>query len=108
METVPQDTVPEGAEFGIRVRGDSMLPRFQDGQTVWVQRCAQLREGEIGVFVLDGEAYIKQLRYDASTPEEVVEGAGSRTAVLVSLNEKYPPRRVAMQQRLDLAGRVLG
>lgn len=107
MESVPEDSVPRGADFGIRVRGDSMMPRFADGQTVWVQRCSTLRDGEIGVFVLDGEAFIKQLRHEAPTEAERASGAEGAVAVLVSLNEKYAPRRISPQQRLDLAGRVV-
>ena len=30
--------VPDGANFGVRVAGDSMEPRFHDGQTVWVSQ----------------------------------------------------------------------
>ncbi|MGI6029477.1 MAG: S24 family peptidase [Candidatus Heteroscillospira sp.] len=76
MAEVPED-VPDGAKFGVRVAGDSMEPRYQDGQTVWVHPCETLENGEIGVFVYDGNAYLKRLVLD-----------GSR-ALLRSLNEKY-------------------
>ena len=39
MVSFPEDSVPFGAEFGVRVNGDSMTPVYQDGQIVWVQRC---------------------------------------------------------------------
>ena len=53
--------VPEGANFGVRVAGDSMEPRFHDGQTVWVHQQRSLMTGEIGIFLYDGSAYLKQL-----------------------------------------------
>ena len=56
--------VPEEANFGVRVAGDSMEPRFHDGQTVWVHQQPTLAPGEIGVFLYDGSAYLKQLRHD--------------------------------------------
>lgn len=53
--------VPEGANFGVRVAGDSMEPEFHDGQTVWVRQQRSLMTGEIGIFLYDGNAYLKQL-----------------------------------------------
>ena len=29
--------VPDGANFGVRVAGDSMEPQFHDGQVIWVR-----------------------------------------------------------------------
>lgn len=58
--------VPEEANFGVRVAGDSMEPRFHDGQTVWVHQQLTLAPGEIGVFLYDGSAYLKQLRRDGA------------------------------------------
>lgn len=40
--------VPEEANFGVRVAGDSMEPRFHSGQTVWVHQQPTLDPGEIG------------------------------------------------------------
>ena len=50
--------------FFLVVKGDSMEPRFHDGQTVWVHQQLTLAPGEIGVFLYDGSAYLKQLRRD--------------------------------------------
>lgn len=60
--------VPEAADFGIRVTGDSMLPRYVPGQVVFVEQCRELYDGEIGVFIYDDNAYIKQ--YTESMPCE--------------------------------------
>lgn len=53
--------VPDGAHFGVRVAGDSMEPEFHNGQTVWVRQQRSLMTGEIGIFLYDGNAYLKQL-----------------------------------------------
>ena len=39
MISFPENTVPQSAEVGIRVNGDSMEPVYHDGQIVWVRRC---------------------------------------------------------------------
>ena len=53
--------VPDGANFGVRVAGDSMEPQFHDGQVIWVRQQRSLMTGEIGIFLYDGNAYLKQL-----------------------------------------------
>lgn len=37
--------VPETADFGVTISGDSMHPRFINGQTVWVHEQEELSEG---------------------------------------------------------------
>lgn len=54
---------PQGALFAVRVSGDSMEPHFPDGSMVFCNK-DPLRDGDIGVFSVDGEAVIKQYHYD--------------------------------------------
>ena len=63
--SAPTD-VPDTADYGVRVAGNSMEPRYTDGQTVWVQYRRTLRSGEIGIFLYDDNAYLKQLIIDDS------------------------------------------
>ena len=42
--------------------GDSMEPEFHDGQIAWVLQQESVANGEIGIFALNGEAYIKKLQ----------------------------------------------
>ncbi len=58
------EEVPEAADFGLALNGDSMEPRYHDNQAVWVQKTASLKSGEIGIFYLEGMTYCKQLRED--------------------------------------------
>lgn len=107
---VPRSSVPAGAEFGLRVSGDSMEPVYQDGQLVWVQTCDTLRPGEVGIFVYDGEGYIKA--YGEQTPSDPQAftdsyGVTRMQPVLISYNKKYPPRAVSPEAGFQIVGRVL-
>ena len=90
---LPTEKVPENAHCCLRVSGDSMEPAYKDGDIVFVQRLenGRLREGEVGIFSLNGEGYIKQL--------------GQRQ--LLSFNPKYPPIPIGPYDRLECQGRVL-
>ncbi len=37
--------VPETADFGMRISGDSMMPRYLDKQIVWIQKADELNDG---------------------------------------------------------------
>lgn len=109
---VPSHTVPEGADFGVIVSGDSMEPVYHDGQIVWVQRCQELRPGEVGIFMYDGNGYIKV--YSEQEPsenlqEEFTDSCGQMRMqpVLVSYNSAYPPKAVSPMAEFCIAGRVL-
>lgn len=93
--TVGEEVSPL-ADFGVRIAGDSMEPRFVHGQIVWVRRQETLRPGEIGIFLYNGAGYCKRL-----------ERRGSRVE-LVSLNSAYPPIRVRPADELRVFGRVVG
>ena len=105
------DNIPEGTDFGIRVSGDSMLPRYVSGQIVFVEQCKELYPGEIGVFVYNGNAYIKQYQETMPTKEE---SSGIQTEIypkvtLYSLNRKLADYDVHVKPEDDLfiVGRVL-
>lgn len=51
--------VPRGAEFAVRIQGDSMEPYILDGSTVYVNR-DPLASGDVGIFCVDGEMLCKQ------------------------------------------------
>lgn len=114
FETVsfPESAVPEGAEFGIRVSGDSMEPVYHDGQIVWVQCCDHLNVGEVGIFSYDGDGYLKMYNEqipDDSCKEAFTDSYGEVHAqpVLISFNRKYAPKVVSANARFQIVGRVL-
>lgn len=53
--------------FYLRVQGDSMNLRFPEGNLVLVQKQDSLEDGEIGVFLIDGQdATVKKYRQDGN------------------------------------------
>lgn len=88
--------VPEIADFGIKISGDSMLPRFLDKQIVWVQKTDYLENGEFGIFYLDGNSYIKKFQ---DLPGNMA---------LLSLNPIYAPLPVRENSTFKIFGRVVG
>ena len=88
------DQVPPSAAFAVRLSGDSMTPRFSDGQIVYVQHCQTLDSGECGIFLLNGSAYCKILSENGTTELE-------------SINKKYQPIKVGEFDDLRILGRVV-
>lgn len=112
MVSFPENTVPDGAEFGIRVSGDSMEPVYHDGQIVWVQQCDKLVAGEVGVFIYDGDGYLKV--YSEQEPDEDhIEiftdsyGCVHPQPVLISYNQAYQPIMIEAEATFQIVGRVL-
>ena len=105
------DNIPEGADFGIRVSGDSMLPRYVSGQIVFVEQCKELYPGEIGVFVHNGNAYIKQYQETMPTKEEPggIQAEIYPKVTLYSLNRNLADCDVHVkpEDNLFIVGRVL-
>ena len=64
FETIPvTDDVPRGAEFAVRIQGDSMAPYIADGGVVYVNR-DPLQAGDVGIFWVDGDMFCKQYYKD--------------------------------------------
>ncbi len=58
---VPRDkSVPKGADFAVRIDGDSMEPYIADGSRVYVSRTNELKIGDVGIFFVDGNIKCKQ------------------------------------------------
>ena len=89
---VPESSEAEQADFVISVCGDSMEPTYHDGDKVFVEKCDAVDIGEIGIFVVNGDVYIKEL--------------GSKC--LISHNEKYKPIRISENDSVYCCGRVIG
>ena len=64
FDSIPvTDDVPQAAEFAVRIQGDSMAPYIADGSHVYVNR-DPLKEGDVGIFCVDGEILCKQYYKD--------------------------------------------
>lgn len=89
---VPESVEAEQADFVISVGGDSMEPNYHDGDRVFVEKCDAVDVGEVGIFVVNGDVYIKEL--------------GNQC--LISHNEKYKPIRIGENDSVYCCGRVIG
>ena len=87
---------PDHADFGVRISGDSMEPDFHNGEIAWIQKSDILCNGEIGIFYLNGDAYIKKLHDE---PDGLY---------LISLNGKYKPIPVHGSDSFKIFGKVVG
>lgn len=92
MLELPKTYLSEQADFVIEVSGNSMEPIYQDGELVLVKEQPEINVGDIGIFVMDNEAYMKALGKDG----------------LVSLNPKYPKIIPVESAEVVCVGKVLG
>ena len=88
----------EAAEtIAIRVSGDSMYPKIEDGDTIVVHKQTSVDNGQIAVVLIDGEdAVVKKVKYGADWVD------------LVSINPEYKTRHFENEElnRLQMLGLV--
>ncbi|EGQ0291659.1 helix-turn-helix transcriptional regulator [Staphylococcus pseudintermedius] len=82
-------------DFALQVNGDSMEPMFEDKEIIFIDKTKQINSGQIGIFVIDGEAYLKKV---------FISDKGIR---LVSLNSKYPDLHFDSSHDIKVAGKVI-
>lgn len=79
-------------DFVLRVKGDSMEPMFFDGDIVLVKSQPAVDIGQVGIFILNGEGFMKKLDYGK----------------LISLNSKYSPIEIKSYDEMITVGKVIG
>ena len=90
--TIPKTSLTEQADFMLKVRGDSMQPKFFDNDVLLIKKSPSILEGEIGIFILNGDSYVKQM------------GRGE----LISLNPAYTPIKLTNYDDIRCSGKVIG
>ena len=55
----------KGADFSVTLEDDSLAPFFRAGETVFLQRSAELGDGEIGLFYTRGGMAFRQFCQDS-------------------------------------------
>lgn len=84
--------------FYLRVVGDSMSPKIEDGDLLLIRKQASVDSGDIGAFLVDGEeGYVKRVKYDTDY------------ITFISLNPAYEPITFlgAEVQRVQVVGKVI-
>ncbi|WP_443717836.1 LexA family transcriptional regulator [Ruminococcus sp.] len=90
--TIPKTAITEQADYMLKVRGDSMQPKFFDNDVLLIKKSPSILEGEIGIFILNGDSYVKQM------------GRGE----LISLNPAYTPIKLTNYDDIRCSGKVIG
>ena len=84
--------------FYLRVVGDSMSPKIDDGDLILIHKQSSVDSGDIGAFLVDGdEGYVKRVKYDTDY------------ITFISLNPAYAPITFvgADVQRVRVVGKVI-
>ena len=90
--SIPDNEKTRVADFALRINGNSMEPKYHDGDIVLVEDTDFVEVGELGIFVLDGNGYFKKF-------------GGDR---LISLNEDYGDILLHGYSEVVCCGRVVG
>lgn len=75
--------------YAISVNGDSMEPLYYDGDMLLIEPTYDISEGEIGIFIVGNEAFVKKLGKDE----------------LISLNKGY--KNIPLTEESKCMGRVV-
>lgn len=89
---IPENPRTAEADFALKISGNSMEPKYRDGDILLVSDCDSVEVGEPAIFVLDGSGYFKIF-------------GGDR---LISLNKNYGDIMLKDFQSVWCGGRVIG
>ena len=91
-EKIEIPDIPEykKVDYAIGVNGNSMQPEYNDGDILLIEMTEEIEPGEIGIFIVNGESFVKKL--------------GDRE--LISLNPDYG--NISLTEDSKCRGRVVG
>mgnify|MGYP001759375155 CR=1 FL=1 len=85
------------ADFALEIQGDSMIgSRIYDGDIVFLRKQSYIENGEIGAFLIDGEATLKIFNKQADT------------IMLLSSNPNYSPIVLTPEKDNIVLGKLIG
>ena len=61
MVSFPESSIPDGAEFGVRVSGDSMTPSLQDQDVILLWKTGDLKAGDLVGFSWQNKLLLKRV-----------------------------------------------
>ena len=89
---IPDNDRTREADFALRISGNSMEPKYRDGDVLLVANSDYVEVGELGIFILDGNGYFKIY-------------GGDR---LISMNNMYGDILLKDFENVNCVGRVIG
>ena len=90
--SIPMTDKTAEASYALRISGNSMEPKYHDGDILLVKNTDGIEVGELGIFLLDGCGFFKVY-------------GGDR---LISLNEDYAPILLKDFADVQFRGQVIG
>ncbi len=90
--SIPDNEKTAGTDFALRISGNSMEPKYHDGDILLIEEAESVEIGELGIFILDGSGYFKKF-------------GGDR---LISLNPEYGDILLRDYAEAVCCGRVIG
>ncbi|HAR5599520.1 TPA: helix-turn-helix domain-containing protein [Staphylococcus aureus] len=82
-------------DIALKVNGDSMEPLFKNGQIIFIEKSHTIKDGQIGVFIINRDAYVKKVYVE------------DNRLTLVSLNKKYKDLYFYDNESVRLVGKVI-
>ncbi|HDC8428327.1 TPA: helix-turn-helix transcriptional regulator [Staphylococcus aureus] len=82
-------------DLALKVNGDSMEPMFKDGEIIFVEKTHNIKNGQIGIFIIEEEAYVKKVFVEDDR------------LTLVSLNKDYYDLHFYRNESVRLIGKVI-
>ena len=89
---IPDNDRTREADFALKISGNSMEPKYRDGDVLLVSNTDYVEVGELGIFILDGNGYFKIY-------------GGDR---LISMNKVYGDILLKDFENVSCVGRVVG
>ena len=89
---IPATPENRNVDYAIKVSGNSMEPDYHDGDTVLVSQNQEMQYGDVGIFVINGSAYIKEYGKDE----------------LISRNPDFDNISVSEYDNIVCMGKVIG
>ena len=89
---IPDNERTASTKYALRVSGNSMEPKYHDGDVLLIEEAKNVDVGELGIFILDGNGYFKRF-------------GGDR---LISINPEYDDIMLRDYVESVCCGRVVG
>lgn len=96
-EEIPQEMAAQGEYFGLRVKGDSMLPDIREGDIVIVRQQPDVENGDTAIVLING---------DEATVKRVMKSSSALT--LIPANSQYAPMAYSMLDVVSMPVKILG
>ncbi len=90
--SIPRVSATDDADYALRVSGNSMEPKYHDGDIILVSDTDTVEVGDLCIYILDGNGYFKRFGGDC----------------LISLNPEYGNILLKDFAEVSCAGRVIG